>query len=96
MKKLALSLTLVCMLLASTIVFANNKNYQILGNGQIIIDSQEFPMEFSMDKTCYAVEEVNGQLKAKYVNNYSNGWQDLDTKTYVKRYNDRESLGLTY
>lgn len=97
MKKV-LSLVLTFSFILSTAVFANqykivDKTIKVENENKIV---REVPTQYSYDKTCYIANNIDEVIVCKYSNTYSNGWQEISLEDYIKRYEERNSLGITY
>ena len=97
MKKI-LSLILVISCILSVPVFAReykivDKTFKVQDEHKIV---REIPTQYSYDKTCYIANNIEGIIVCKYSNTYSNGWQPCSLEDYIKNYDERNSLGITY
>lgn len=96
--KRILSLILVISCVLSVPVFASeykivDKTIKVQGENKIV---REIPTQYSYDKTCYIANNIDGVIVCKYSNTYSNGWQSCSLEDYIKNYDERNSLGITY
>lgn len=97
MKKV-LSLVLTFSFILSTAVFANqykivDKTIKVQDENKIV---REVPTQYSYDKTCYIANNIDGIIICKYSNTYSEGWKEISLEDYIKRYDRRNSLDITY
>lgn len=93
MKKIITILTVISAIL--TLSFsAFSAEYQVVGKNLII--QKEIPTSFTYDKTCYRIIEANGDYKYEYLGKMDKDWVQIDLDTYIKKYEERNSLGITY
>lgn len=96
--KRILSLILVISCVLSVPVFASeykivDKTIKIQDENKVV---REIPTGYSYDKTYFLAENIDGVITCKYTNTYSNGWQSCSLEDYIKNYDERNSLGITY
>ena len=93
MKKLITILTVISAIL--TLGFtAFATEYKVVDKK--ILVQKEIPTYFTYDKTCYRITEVNGNYKYEYLGKMDKDWVQIDLDTYIKKYEERNSLGITY
>ena len=97
MKKV-LILVLTFSFILSTAVFA--KQYKIMDKTIKVQDEnkivREVPTQYSYDKTCYIANNIDGVIVCKYSNTYSKGWKEISLEDYIKRYDERNNLEVSY
>ena len=96
MKKLtALLLVFATIFMLGNTIFAND--YTIVGIGENLIIQKEIPSNFTYDKTCYrATKDNDNNYIFEYLGKADKDWVKIDFDTYVKKYEERNSLGITY
>lgn len=93
MKKLITILTVISTIL--TLGFtAFATEYKVVDKK--ILVQKEIPTYFTYDKTCYRAIEVDGNYKYEYLGKMDKDWVQIDLDTYIKEYEERNSLGITY
>ena len=93
MKKfLASILSVVTILTLSVNVFATE--YKVVNKNFIV--QKEIPQFFTYDKTCYRIKEKDNNYIGQRLSKYDKDWVDITIDEYIKEYEERNSLGITY